>query len=102
MPQLAMSRIGQNTLSVFLMLTLVSASKADNHDSFAVFDGEDCVGHIMRTQKSPAGKPWFWTIFFVSGTHNGTADRKSVGGYPRFCTAQSLIHGGERFFEQYG
>ena len=61
------------------MLTLVSASKADNHDSFAVFDGEDCVGHIMRTQKSPPGKPWFWTIFFASGTHNGTADRGYAG-----------------------
>ena len=45
------------------MLTLVSASKADNRDSFAIFDGEDCIGHIMRTQKSPEGKPWFWTIF---------------------------------------
>ena len=45
------------------MLTLVSASKADNRDSFAIFDGEDCIGHIMRTQKSPQGKPWFWTIF---------------------------------------
>ena len=53
------------------MLTLVGASKADNHDSFAVFDGEDCVGHIMRTQKSPPGKPWFWTIF-VSDRHNST------------------------------
>ena len=21
------------------------------------------IGHIMRTQKSPEGKPWFWTIF---------------------------------------
>ena len=54
------------------MLTLVSASKSDNPDSFAVFNGEDCVGHVMRTQKSPPGKPWFWTIF-ISGTH--TADR---------------------------
>ena len=42
---------------------LVSASKADNRDSFAIFDGEDSIGHIMRTQKSPEGKPWFWTIF---------------------------------------
>jgi hypothetical protein len=56
------------------MLTLVSASKADNRDSFAVFDGEDCLGHIMRTQKSPPGKPWFWTIF-VSDRHNSTVDR---------------------------
>ena len=55
-------------------MTLVSASKADNRDSLAVFDGEDCVGHIMRTQKSPAGKPWFWTIF-VSDRHNSTVDR---------------------------
>ena len=70
-----MSPIGQNTALVcFSMLTLVSASKADNRDSLAVFDGEDCVGHIMRTQKSPAGKPWFWTIF-VSEAHSGTVDR---------------------------
>lgn len=45
------------------MLTFVSASKADNRDSLAIFDGEDCIGHILRTQKSPEGKPWFWTIF---------------------------------------
>ena len=45
------------------MLTFVSTSKADNRDSFAIFDGEDCIGHIMRTQKSPESKPWFWTIF---------------------------------------
>ena len=45
------------------MLTLVSASKADNRDSFAIFDGEACIGHIMRTQKSPEDKSWFWTIF---------------------------------------
>jgi len=45
------------------MLTLVSTSKADDRDSFAIFDGEDCIGHIMRTQKSRKGKPWFWTIF---------------------------------------
>jgi hypothetical protein len=56
------------------MLLLVSASKADNRDSFAVFDGEDCVGHIMRTQKSPPGKPWFWTIF-VSDSHSSTVNR---------------------------
>ena len=67
--------IGQNTaLAWFSMLTLVSASKADNPDSFAVFYGEDCVGHIMRTQKSPPGKPWFWTIF-VSDRHSSTVDR---------------------------
>jgi hypothetical protein len=56
------------------MLTLVGTSKADDRDSFAVFDGEDCVGHIMRTHKSPPGKPWFWTIF-VSDRHNITVDR---------------------------
>ena len=56
------------------MLKLVSASKNDNHDSFAVFDGKECVGHVMRTQKAPAGKPWFWTIF-VSDRRNGIADR---------------------------
>ena len=56
------------------MLTLVSASKADNRDSFAIFDGEDCIGHIMRTQKSPEGKPWFWTIF-VGATPGIVSDR---------------------------
>ena len=72
-----MSPIGQSTiLASSLMLTLVSASKADNRDSFAVFDGEDCVGHIMRTQKSPPGKPWFWTIF-VSDRHNSTTVDRS-------------------------
>jgi hypothetical protein len=45
------------------MLTLVSAFKDDNCNSFAVFDGECCVGHVMHTQQSPQGKPWFWTIF---------------------------------------
>ena len=45
------------------MLALVSASKNDNLDSFAVFDGERCVGQCMRTHRSPQGKPWFWTIF---------------------------------------
>jgi alkylated DNA nucleotide flippase Atl1 len=45
------------------MLTLVSAPGDDDRDSFAVFDGERCVGHIMRTGQSPQGKPWFWTIF---------------------------------------
>ena len=59
---------------MLLMLTLVSASKADNPDSFAVFDGDDCVGHIMRTQKSPPGKPWFWTIF-VDDMRIGAIDR---------------------------
>lgn len=54
------------------MLTLVSASKSDNPDSFAVFDGKDCVGHVMCTQKSPAGKTWFWTIFVSDGD---TVDR---------------------------
>jgi hypothetical protein len=61
-------------LSMLRMLALVSASKGDNRDSFAVFDGEDCVGHIMRTQKSPPGKPWFWTIF-VSDSPSNTLDR---------------------------
>jgi hypothetical protein len=45
------------------MLTLVSASKEDNRDSFAIFEGAHCVGHIMRTHRAPQGKPWFWTIF---------------------------------------
>ena len=56
------------------MLTLVGASKADNRESFAIFDGEDCIGHIMRTQKSPEGKPWFWTIFVIDSPSN-TVDR---------------------------
>ena len=56
------------------MFLLVSASKTDNRDSFAVFNGKDCVGHIMVTQKAPPGKPWFWTIF-VSETRNDTVDR---------------------------
>jgi len=60
--------------NIFSMLTLVSASKADNSDSFAVFEGDDCVGHIMHTQKSPPGKPWFWTIF-VGDTRISTVDR---------------------------
>jgi len=59
---------------MFGMLTLVSASTVDNRNSFAVFDGEDCVGHIMRTQKSPPGKRWFWTIF-VSDSASNTLDR---------------------------
>ena len=46
------------------MFRLVSAtSKDDDRDSFAVFEGECCVGQIMHTQLSPQGKPWFWTIF---------------------------------------
>lgn len=56
------------------MLSLVSASKADNPDSFAVFDGDACVGHIMRTRKSPPGKSWFWTIF-ASDMPDGAGDR---------------------------
>ena len=66
------------------MLTLVSASKADNPDSFAIFDGEDCIGHIMRTQKSPEDKPWFWTIFveaapgIVSDQRGYAATRKQA------------------------
>ena len=69
------SPIGQNTaLACFSMLTLVSASKAGNRDSLAVFDGEYCVGHVMRTQKSPPGKPWFWTIF-VSDRQGSAVDR---------------------------
>ena len=49
------------------MLTLVSASKDDDRDSFAIFNGERCVGHIMHTQQSPEGKPWFWTLFARGG-----------------------------------
>ena len=59
------------------MLTVVRAPKfIDNkysEDSFALFEDDRCVGHVMRTSKAPAGKPWFWTIF----THGpqGMVDR---------------------------
>lgn len=69
------SRIGLNAPRTwFSMLTLVCASKTNNRDSFAVFDGEDCIGHIMRTQKCPKDKPWFWTIF-VGGASGIVSDR---------------------------
>src|SRR5262245_32001821 len=54
------------------MLALLSASNVHNRDS--LFDDEDCVGHIVRTQKSPPGKPWVWTIF-VSDSPSNTLDR---------------------------
>jgi hypothetical protein len=28
-----------------------------------MFEGDRCVGHILRTVQAPEGKPWFWTIF---------------------------------------
>ena len=62
------------------MLILISAAKTDKPDSFAVFNGKDCVGHIMLTEKSPPGKPWFWTIF-VSDSPGNTVDR----GYAATC-----------------
>jgi len=49
------------------MLTVVRAPKfIDNkysEDSFALFEDERCVGHVLRTNHAPHGKPWFWTIF---------------------------------------
>ena len=49
------------------MLTLVRAPKDNgshhSDEGYAVFDGDRCVGHIMRAQQAPQGKPWFWTIF---------------------------------------
>jgi hypothetical protein len=68
------------------MLTLITAAKTDNPDSFAVFNGEDCIGHIMRTQKSPPGQPWFWTIF-ASEAHSSTIDR----GYAN-TREQAMVH----------
>lgn len=49
------------------MIKVVCAPKfIDNtysEDSFALFDGDLCVGHVLRTSQAPEGKPWFWTIF---------------------------------------
>ena len=49
------------------MLTVVCAPKfIDNEyseDSFALFEGDLCVGHVLRDSQAPEGKPWFWTIF---------------------------------------
>jgi hypothetical protein len=49
------------------MITVVRASKfIDNEyseDSFALFEGDRCVGHVLRASQAPQGKPWFWTIF---------------------------------------
>ena len=49
------------------MLTLIRATKSDDRqpsdDNYVLFDGDRCVGHIMRTRQAPQGKPWFWTIF---------------------------------------
>jgi hypothetical protein len=53
------------------MLRLVSAhnEQGQSGEGYVVFDGDRCVGHIMRTHQSPEGKPWFWTIF-VRSPHN--------------------------------
>jgi hypothetical protein len=48
------------------MLKLVSAPSQQSEDGYVVFDGDRCVGHIMRTHQSPEGKPWFWTVFVCS------------------------------------
>ena len=53
--------------SLRTMMTLVHASKSDGDqwsgDDYVVFDGGQCIGHIMRTHQAPPRKPWFWTIF---------------------------------------
>jgi hypothetical protein len=50
------------------MLRLVSAPNdlQQPDESYTVFDGNRCVGHIMHTHQSPEGKPWFWTVFVRS------------------------------------
>jgi hypothetical protein len=48
------------------MLKLVSAPSQQSEESYAVFDGARCIGHILRTTQSPQGKPWFWTVFVRS------------------------------------
>jgi hypothetical protein len=49
------------------MITVVRAPKfIDNkysEDSFALFEADRCVGHVLRASRAPQGKPWFWTIF---------------------------------------
>jgi hypothetical protein len=49
------------------MLTVVRAPRIiedkNSEDSFALFEGDRCVGHVLRTGQAPEGKPWFWTIF---------------------------------------
>jgi hypothetical protein len=49
------------------MLTLKRTSKYRpsgqwDHEDFDVFDGDRCIGRIMRTQQAPADQPWFWTV----------------------------------------
>ena len=59
------------------MITVVRAPKfIDNEyseDSFALFEGDRCVGHVLRTSHAPEGKSWFWTIF--TGGVADTTDR---------------------------
>ena len=53
--------------SLRTMITLLHATKSDDgqwsDDDYVVFDGAQCIGHIMRTHQAPQRKPWFWTIF---------------------------------------
>jgi len=53
--------------SLRTMITLLHATKSDggqwSDDDYVVFDGAQCIGHIMRTHQAPQRKPWFWTIF---------------------------------------
>ncbi len=49
------------------MLTLKRASKhrpsgSWDPDDYDVVDGDRVIGRIMRTQQTPAGEPWFWSI----------------------------------------
>lgn len=60
-----------------MCLTLIGTPKDNERQSsdegYAVFDGDRCVGHIMRARQAPAGRPWFWTIF--AGNLRGMSDR---------------------------
>jgi hypothetical protein len=48
------------------MLTLARAPKRNDSqysdEGYGVFNGDRCVGHIVRTHQAPEGAPWFWTI----------------------------------------
>ena len=56
------------------MLTCVRATKTHDDewsdDEYVVFNGGQCIGHMMRTSNAPQGRPWFWTVY--------ASDRKSM------------------------